>query len=127
MAYNDKLKKLVERQIDFGNVSVQFKVEYRDRRGKKTYIVTEDYQLERRGERKPFKVRINTFEEIKNQESLSEEDIRIFTNLFESLIKGQPDKISIGGLRLRNPILTASIGQSNNSKCFKTNFTERQD
>ena len=111
----EKLKNLVEKQIDFDNVSVQFKVEFRDRKNKKKYVLTENeegYQLERKIGNKSFRVNLNSIEELKDQENLSDEDKEIFSKLFERLNNKQIDKISIGGLRLRNQILTASIGQS---------------
>ncbi len=110
----EKIKNLVEKQIDFDNVGVQFKVEYRDRKNKKIYILTENeegYQLERKIGSKSFRTNLNSIEELKDQENLAE-DKEIFSKLFERLNNKQIDRISIRGLRLRNQILTASIGQS---------------
>ena len=55
---------------------------------------------------------LNSLEDIPNQNELSDEDKRIFSELCSRLNGNQIDKVSIGGLKLRNPILTASIGQS---------------
>ena len=110
-----KLRSLVEKLIDFNNVSVQFKVEFRDRKNKKVYIIAEDengYLLERKIGNKSSSLNLKSFEELKDQDNLSEEDKEMFSKLFKHLNNNQIDKISIGGLRLRNPILTASIGQS---------------
>ena len=110
-----KLRSLVEKLIDFNNVSVQFKVEFRDRKNKKVYIIAEDengYLLERKIGNKSSSLNLKSFEELKDQDNLSEEDKEMFSKLFKHLNNNQIDKISIRGLRLRNPILTASIGQS---------------
>jgi len=109
----NKLKDLFEKQIDFDNISVQFKVE--DRKNKKVYVLMENeegYQLERKIGNKSFKTNLNSIEELKNQENLLDEDKEIFSKLFERLNNKLIDKISIGGLRLRNPILDASLRQA---------------
>jgi len=115
MANERRLKNIIERQLDFSSISVQFKVEFRDKKSKKTYILTENkegYQLERRMSNKTFRIKLNLFEELKNQKNLSNEDKKIFISLFKRLNNNQIDKVSISGIRLKNPILTASIGQS---------------
>ena len=115
MTDDKKLKNLIKKQINFDNVSVEFKVEFRDRKNKKVYVLTENeegYQLERKIGNKSFRANLNSIEELKDQENLLDEDKEIFSKLFERLNNKQIDKISIGGLRLRNQILTASIGQS---------------
>ena len=114
MTDDKKLKNLIKKQINFDNVSVEFKVEFRDRKNKKVYVLTEneeDYQLERKIGNKSFRTDLNSIEELKDQENLSDEDKEIFSKLFERLNNKQVDKISIGGLRLRNQILSNSIAQ----------------
>ncbi|MEM2146179.1 MAG: hypothetical protein QW279_12510, partial [Candidatus Jordarchaeaceae archaeon] len=68
--------------------------------------------LERKIGSKPYELSLNSVEEIKDQKDLADEDIEIFSELFRRLDNNQIDKVSIGGIRLRNPILTSSIGQS---------------
>ena len=109
------MKKFIEKLLDFDNINIQFKVEFRDRKNKRVYTISEDkngYQLERKIGNKSSKLSLKSFEDLKNQRNLSNEDKQIFSKLFRQLNNKQIDKISIGGLRLRNPILTASIGQS---------------
>ncbi|MEQ9716554.1 MAG: hypothetical protein ABGF52_13635 [Candidatus Asgardarchaeum sp.] len=115
MQSNEKLRELIERLIDFNNISVQFKVEFRDKKNKKVYMVAESenhYRLERKIRNKSFRLSLRSFEELKDQKNLSKEDKEIFSKLFKRLNNGQIDKIAIRGLKLRNPILTSSIGQS---------------
>ena len=109
------LNRIVEKLIDFDNISVGFKVQFKDKGSKKTYVLTENengYQLEIKKGNRPVRITLNSSEDIPNQNGLSDEDKIIFSELFDRLNSNQVDKISIGGLRLRNPILTASIGQS---------------
>ena len=112
------LNRIIEKLIDFDNISVGFKVEFKvnDRRSeKKTYVLTENengYQLEIKKGNRLVRITLNSSEDIPNQSGLSDEDKRIFSELFDRLNSNQVDKVSISGLRLRNPILTASIGQS---------------
>ncbi len=111
----NKTRIIVEKLIDFDNISVGFKVEFKDRGSKKTYVLTENenaYLLEIKKGNRPVRINLNSSEDLQNQEDLSEGDKRIFSELFGRLNSNQVDKVSIGGLRLRNPILTASIGQS---------------
>ena len=110
-----ELKYIIERLIDFDNISVGFKVEFKDTENKMTYILTENengYLLEIKNGNRTIRINLNSPEDLQNQNGLSDEDKRIFSGLFNRLNSNQVDKISIGGLRLRNPILTASIGQS---------------
>ncbi|RLE43392.1 hypothetical protein DRJ16_03850, partial [Candidatus Woesearchaeota archaeon] len=92
-----------------------FKVEYKHKRDKETYVLTENengYLLEIKKGNRPLRINLNSLEDLQNQEDLSDEDKIIFYQLFDRLNSNHVDKVSIGGLRLRNPILTASIGQS---------------
>ncbi|GEM_PF-2359909 len=110
-----ELKYIIERLIDFDNISVGFKVEFKDTENKMTYILTENenrYLLEIKKWNKSIRINLNSSEDLQNQDELSDKDKKIFSSLFDRLNSNQVDKISIGGLRLRNPILTASIGQS---------------
>ena len=113
--WDKKLRKLIEKLVDFNNVNIQFKVEFKDKKNKEAYTITEDergYLLEWSIKGKSFSLHLKSFDELKDQDSLSEKDKERFCKLFERLDNGQIDKISISGLKLRNPILTASIGQS---------------
>ena len=115
MKINKELNRIIEKLIDFDNINVGFKVEFKDRGSKKTYVLTENengFSLEIKKGNRPVRINLNSSEDLQNQESLSDEDKRIFSELFDQLNSNQVDKISISGLRLRNPILTASIGQS---------------
>ena len=115
MKGSEELNRIIEKLIDFDNVSVGFKVEFKDRGSKKAYILTQNengYLLEIKKGNRSIKINLNSSEDLQNQNGLSDEDKRIFSELFDRLNNNQVDKISIGGLRLRNPILTASIGQS---------------
>jgi len=115
MANSERLKNLIEKQIDFDNVNVQFKIEFRDRKNKRIYMLMESeegYRLERKIGGISLRANLNSFDELKDREDLSNEDKERFSGLFGRLNNNQIDKISIGGLRLKNPILTASIGQS---------------
>ena len=116
MKGNKELSRIIEKLIDFDNISVGFKEEFKDKGSKKTYVLTENenaYLLEIKRGNRLLKINLNSSEDLQNQEDLSDEDKRIFSSkLFDQLNSNQVDKISISGLRLRNPILTASIGQS---------------
>ena len=116
MKGSKELSRIIEKLIDFDNISVGFKVEFKDKGSKKTYVLTENenaYLLEIKRGNRLLKINLNSSEDLQNQEDLSDEDKRIFSSkLFDQLNSNQVDKISISGLRLRNPILTASIGQS---------------
>ncbi len=115
MKGSKELNRIIEKLIDFDNISVGFKVEFKDRGSKKTYVLTENengYLLEIKKGNRTHKVNLNSSEDLQNQEDLSNEDKGMFSELFNRLNGNQVDKVSIGGLRLRNPILTASIGQS---------------
>ena len=116
MKGSKELSRIIEKLIDFDNISVGFKVEFKDKGSKKTYVLTENesaYLLEIKKGNRLLKINLNSSEDLQNQEDLSDEDKRIFSSkLFDQLNSNQVDKISISGLRLRNPILTASIGQS---------------
>lgn len=114
MKHEEELKNLIEKQIDLSSAKIQFKIELKGKNGEK-YIITEkeeNYQLEKKAKNKSFKSNLSSFEEVKNQKELSEKDKKIFFELFAHLNKGQTDKISISGLKLKNPVLTTSIGQS---------------
>ena len=115
MKESKELNRIIEKLIDFDDISVGFKVEFKDREGKK-YILTENenrYLLEiKKRNINLLKINLISSEDLQNQNGLSDEDKRIFSELFDRLNSNQVEKISIGGLRLRNPILTASIGQS---------------
>jgi len=116
MKGSKELSRIIEKLIDFDNISVEFKVGFKDKGSKKTYVLTENenaYLLEIKNGNRLLKINLNSSEDLQNQEDLSDEDKRIFSSkLFDQLNSNQVDKISISGLRLRNPILTASIGQS---------------
>jgi len=116
MKGSKELSRIIERLIDFDNISVGFKVGFKDKGSKKTYVLTKNenaYLLEIKKGNRLLKINLNSSEDLQNQEDLSDEDKRIFSSkLFDQLNSNQVDKISISGLRLRNPILTASIGQS---------------
>jgi len=116
MKGSKELSRIIEKLIDFDNISVGFKEEFKDKGSKKTYVLTENenaYLLEIKRGNRLLKINLNSSEDLQNQEDLSDEDKRIFSSkLFDQLNSNQVDKISISGLRLRNPILTASIGQS---------------
>ena len=115
MKINKKLNSIIEKLIDFDNIGVGFKVEFKDRGNKKTYVLTENengYLLETKKGNRSIRINLNFSEDLQNQENLSDKDKRIFSKLFDRLNRHQIDKISISSLRLRNPILTASIGQS---------------
>ena len=115
MKGSKELNRIIEKLIDFDNISVGFKVEFKDRGSKKTYVLTENenaYLLEIKEGNRLLKINLNSSEDLQNQKDLSDEDKRIFSKLFGRLNSNQVDTISISGLRLRNPILTASIGQS---------------
>jgi len=116
MKGSKELSRIIEKLIDFDNISVGFKVEFKDKGSKKTYVLTENenaYLVEIKKGNRLLKINLNSSEDLQNQEDLSDEDKRIFSSkLFDQLNSNQVDKISISGLRLRNPILTASIGQS---------------
>ena len=116
MKGSKELSRIIEKLIDFDNISVGFKVGFKDKGSKKTYVLTENenaYLLEIKRGNRLLKINLNSSEDLQNQEDLSDEDKRIFSSkLFDQLNSNQVDKISISGLRLRNPILTASIGQS---------------
>ena len=111
-----ELSRIIEKLIDFDNISVGFKVGFKDKGSKKTYVLTKNenaYLLEIKKGNRLLKINLNSSEDLQNQEDLSDEDKRISSSkLFDQLNSNQVDKISISGLRLRNPILTASIGQS---------------
>jgi len=110
-----ELNCIIEKLIDFDNISVGFKVEFKDRGSKKTYVLTENentYLLEiKEGNRHIAKINLNSSEDLQNQEDLSDKDKRIFSKLFDCLNSNQVDKISISGLRLRNQTLSNSIAQ----------------
>ena len=109
------MKEFIEKLIDFDDINVGFKVEFKDRENKKTYVLTENengYLLETKKRNRSIRINLNFSEDLQNQENLSDKDKRIFSKLFDRLNRHQIDKISISSLRLRNPILTASIGQS---------------
>lgn len=112
----NNLRNLVKKLIDFDNVRIQFKVEFRNRKNKETYILSENkdgYQLEKKTRnRTSYRLSVKSFEDIRDQENIANKDIEMFSKLFERLKNNQINKISIERLRLRNPILTASIGQS---------------
>ncbi|MCD6568705.1 hypothetical protein J7K70_00960, partial [bacterium] len=115
MEVNKKLNIIIEKLIDFDNINVGFKVEFKDKKSKKKYKLTRNenaylLEIEIKGNR-PFKINLNSSEDLQNQEDLSDEDKRIFSKLFDRLNNNQIDKISIGGLRLKNPILSNSIAQ----------------
>ena len=116
MKGSKELSRIIEKLIDFDNISVGFKEEFKDKGSKKTYVLTKNenaYLLEIKKGNRLLKINLNSSEDLQNQEDLSDEDKRIFSSkLFDQLNSNQVDKISISGLRLRNPILTASIGQS---------------
>jgi len=116
MKGSKELSRIIEKLIDFDNISVGFKVGFKDKGSKKTYVLTKNenaYLLEIKKGNRLLKINLNSSEDLQNQEDLSDEDKRIFSSkLFDQLNSNQVDKISISGLRLRNPILTASIGQS---------------
>ena len=116
MKGSEELSRIIEKLIDFDNISVGFKMEFKDKESKKTYVLTENenaYLLEIKKGNRLLKINLSSSEDLQSQEDLSDEDKRIFSSkLFDRLNSNQVDKISIGGLRLRNPILTASIGQS---------------
>lgn len=115
MKEGKELKDIIEKLIDFDNIRVEFKVEFKERRSKKTYVLTENenaYLLEIKKGNRPLRINLNSSEDLRNQKDISDEDKRIFSELFDRLNSNQVDKVSIGGLKLRNPILTASIGQS---------------
>ena len=116
MKGSKELSRIIEKLIDFDNISVGFKEEFKDKGSKKTYVLTENenaYLVEIKKGNRLLKINLNSSEDLQNQEDLSDEDKRIFSSkLFDQLNSNQVDKISISGLRLRNPILTASIGQS---------------
>jgi len=114
MQNNIKLRDLVERLINLDNIDIQFKVEFKNRKNKK-YIIVENkngYWLEKKIGNKSYTLNLNSSEELKEQKELSSEDKNIFFELFERLRNYQVDKILIRGIRLRNPILSSSIGQS---------------
>ncbi|SFN11869.1 hypothetical protein [Thermodesulforhabdus norvegica] len=115
MKDSKELNRIIEKLIDFDNISVGFKVEFKDGESKKTYVLTENengYLIEIKKGNRPIRINLNSSENLHNQNELSSEDKEVFSKLFDRLNSNQVDKISIGGLRLRNPILTASIGQS---------------
>ena len=115
MKGSKELSRIIEKLIDFDNISVGFKVEFKDRGSKKTYVLTENentYLLEiKEGNRHIAKINLNSSEDLQNQEDLSDKDKRIFSKLFDCLNSNQVDKISISGLRLRNQTLSNSIAQ----------------
>ena len=46
------LNRIIEKLIDFGNISVGFKAEFKDKKSKKIYVLTENengYLLEKKG------------------------------------------------------------------------------
>jgi len=70
-----KLRSFVEKLVEFNNVNVQFKREFKDRRNKKVYIIAEDengYQLERKIGNKSFRLNLKSTQELKKQKNLSE-------------------------------------------------------
>ena len=70
-----KLRSFVEKLVEFNNVNVQFKREFKNRRNKKVYIIAEDkngYQLERKIGNKSFRLNLKSTQELKKQKNLSE-------------------------------------------------------
>jgi len=115
MKINNKLNSIIEKLIDFDNINVGFKVEFKDRENKKIYVLTENengYFLEIKKGNRSIRINLHSSKDLQNQEKLLDKDKIIFFKLFDWLNSNQVDKISIRGLRLRNLILTASIGQS---------------
>ncbi len=114
MKINNKLNSIIEKLIDFDNISVGFKVEFKEG-SKKIYVLTENengYFLEIKKGNRSIRINLNSSKDLQNQKKLLDKDKTIFFKLFDRLNSNQVDKISVSGLRLRNPILTASIGQS---------------
>jgi len=70
-----KLRSFVEKLVEFNNVNVQFKREFKNRRNKKVYIIAEDkngYRLERKFGNKSFRLDLKSTQELKKQKNLSE-------------------------------------------------------
>ena len=116
MKESKELKGLIEKLIDFSYINIGFKVEFKDRGSKKRiYVITENENgclLEIKEEDRPLKVNLSSSKDLQNQKDLPDEGKKIFFELFNRLNSNQVDNLYISGLRLRNPILTASIGQS---------------
>ncbi|RLG20783.1 hypothetical protein DRN74_04595 [Candidatus Micrarchaeota archaeon] len=116
MSESKELRAIIGRLIDLDNVNVGFRVEYKNKIDKKTYVLTEDengYLIEIKKGGRIVRVYLNSSDDLNEHESLSDVDKKVFSKLFEYLNSGkQVSKVSISGLRLKNPILTASIGQS---------------
>ena len=112
----EKLDKLIARQIDVSNVKVEFKVEFKDKHPKREYTFIEDengYRIERKVENRQLpKITVSAIEELEEQQEMTDEDKRIVFDLFIKLRNNDVDKIAIKGMRLLNPVLTATIGQS---------------
>ncbi|MEM1718708.1 MAG: hypothetical protein QXF49_05070 [Thermosphaera sp.] len=113
----EKLDELIEelkKLIDFSNVNVQFRVE--KSKDKKKYIIKRDkegYHLSEKSDKKEtFNISLSSPEDLEGRNDLPDEKKRIFSNLLKRLKNGYIDGVSIKGLKLKNPILTATIGQS---------------